>query len=160
MQQKDNLTFELMTAETVHGVAELAKTCFTTPWSESIYRRELENPQAITFVCIYNHSVIGFINCGYVLDELTLNTLAVSADFRRQGIAHKLWELAVDMIQGVCSVCYLEVRESNLAARSLYESLGFSQNGYRPRYYQQPEEAAVLMSCELTNIQETAEESQ
>ena len=49
----------------------------------------------------------------------------------------------------MCTVCYLEVRESNTAARTLYESLGFVQTGYRPRYYSQPEEAAVLMTAQL-----------
>lgn len=153
MLPRDNLIFELMTAETVHGVAELAKECFTTPWSENIYRRELDNPQAITFVCRAENRVIGFINCQYVLDELTLNTLAVSEEYRRKGIARTLWKLAAEMVEGVCSICYLEVRESNLAARTLYESLGFSQNGYRRRYYQEPEEAAVLMTCSLTDTE-------
>ena len=84
-----------------------------------------------------------------MLDELTLNTLCVDAAYRRQGIARRLWNAVTEMIQGVCTVCYLEVRESNDAARTLYESLGFVQNGYRPRYYSEPEEAAVLMEKQL-----------
>ena len=89
------------------------------------------------------------IHCNYVLDELTLNTLAVDAAYRRQGIARRLWNAVAELTAGMCRVCYLEVRESNLPARTLYESLGFVQNGYRPRYYQQPEEAAVLMEKKL-----------
>lgn len=149
MKQKADLKFELMTAETVHGVSELAKSCFSTPWSEAIYQRELDNPHGFTYVCIDHSDVVGFINCGFVLDELTLNTLAVAAEYRRIGIARQLWNYAKEMINGICTICYLEVRESNLPAQALYHSLGFVQNGYRPRYYQEPEEAAVLMACNL-----------
>ena len=45
------LPIELMSEENVAAAAALAAACFTTPWSESIYRRELENPQSVGFVC-------------------------------------------------------------------------------------------------------------
>ena len=149
MTQRAEFPVEMFSQENIHGAAELAKRCFTTPWSEDIYRRELENPQSVGFVCVDGETVIGMIHCNFVLDELTLNTLCVDTDYRRQGIAKRLWNAVADMMQGVCTVCYLEVRESNEAARTLYESLGFVQNGYRPRYYSQPEEAAVLMEKQL-----------
>ncbi len=149
MMQRAEWTIELFSERTISGVAALAAECFTTPWSEAIYRRELENPQSVGFACIGNGTVIGFIHCNFVLDELTLNTLCVSENYRRQGIARQLWDAVRSMMQGVCTVCYLEVRESNVAARTLYASLGFVQNGYRARYYSQPEEAAVLMEASL-----------
>lgn len=149
MPPRDDLTISPLTDETVHGVAELAKRCFSTPWSEDIYRREVQNPMGFTLVCLHDTEVVGFINCGFVLDELTLNTLAVDETYRRRGIARNLWDAAREQIRDVCTICYLEVRESNLPARTLYESLGFAQNGYRPHYYQSPDEAAVLMSMPL-----------
>ncbi|MCR5306504.1 MAG: ribosomal protein S18-alanine N-acetyltransferase [Oscillospiraceae bacterium] len=149
MTQRDELAVSLLSAENVAGAAALCRECFTTPWPESVYRRELENPQSVGFVCTDGETVVGFIHCDFVLDELTLNTLAVRADYRRCGIAKRLFAAAAEMVSGVCTVCYLEVRESNLAARRLYESLGFRQNGFRPRYYHDPEEAAVLMEKPL-----------
>ena len=149
MTQRADFPVELFSAENIHGVAELAKCCFSTPWSEDIYRRELENPQSVGFVCTDGGRVVGMIHCNFVLDELTLNTLCVDPEYRRLGIAKRLWNAVREMMQGVCTVCYLEVRESNLPARTLYSSLGFVQNGYRPRYYSKPEEAAVLMEAKL-----------
>ena len=149
MTQRADLPVELFSAENIHGVAELAKCCFSTPWSEDIYRRELENPQSVGFVCTDGGRVVGMIHCNFVLDELTLNTLCIAPESRRLGLAKRLWNAVRGMMQGVCTVCYLEVRESNLPARTLYSSLGFVQNGYRPRYYSKPEEAAVLMEAKL-----------
>ena len=149
MTQRADLPVELFSAENIHGVAELAKCCFSTPWSEDIYRRELENPQSVGFVCTDGGRVVGMIHCNFVLDELTLNTLCIAPEYRRLGLAKRLWNAVREMMQGVCTVCYLEVRESNLPARTLYSSLGFVQNGYRPRYYSKPEEAAVLMEAKL-----------
>lgn len=149
MTQKAEWQIELFSSDNIHAVAELAKACFTTPWSEAIYRRELENPQSVGFVAMAGETAAGFIHCNYVLDELTLNTLCVAPEFRRRGLAKLLWQAVTEMMQGICTVCYLEVRESNTPARTLYAALGFEQNGYRPRYYSLPEEAAVLMCKKL-----------
>ena len=149
MTQRDDLRYELFSAENLHAVSSLTKCCFLSPWSESSYQRELENPLSVGFVCMAGDNAVGMIHCNFVADELTLNTLCVDEAYRRRGIARKLWGMVTEMMQGVCTVCYLEVRESNLPARTLYESLGFVQNGYRPRYYSDPDEAAVLMCCKL-----------
>ena len=45
---------------------------------------------------------------------------------------------------------FLEVRESNHAARSLYEKWAFSESGRRPRYYTQPEEDAIVYRLALS----------
>jgi ribosomal-protein-alanine N-acetyltransferase len=39
---------------------------------------------------------------------------------------------------------FLEVRESNLAARRLYEKATFVEKGRRQLYYQEPEEDAIV----------------
>jgi [ribosomal protein S18]-alanine N-acetyltransferase len=48
----------------------------------------------------------------------------------------------------------LEVRESNLGARRLYEKLGFSQQGRRSNYYHEPEEDALLLCFSMTNLRQ------
>lgn len=148
-QKADSWEIAVFSEENIAGAAALAAKCFTTPWSETIYRRELENPRSIGFVCTDGGKVIGFIHCNYVVDELTLNTLAVDEEYRRRGIAKRLWEEVRAMTEGFCTICFLEVRESNLPARKLYESLGFVICGYRAQYYHLPDEPALLMSIEF-----------
>lgn len=149
MKQKAEYTISLMTAETVHAVAEIADTCFSTPWSEGAYQRELTNPQAITLVAICDEGVIGFVNSGFIVDELTVNALAVLPSYRRMGIAAALMQALFAWMEGVCTVCLLEVRESNTPAQQLYSSLGFVKNGYRSQYYEDPAEGAILMMKQL-----------
>jgi ribosomal protein S18 acetylase RimI-like enzyme len=53
-----------------------------------------------------------------------------------------LWEA---FFGGCCGTVFLEVRESNKAARNLYLSLGFQELGRRPEYYETPLEPAIVM---------------
>ena len=48
------------------------------------------------------------------------------------------------------STFHLEVRKSNQPAIGLYEKLGFTRDGLRKNYYENPIEDAVLMSKRLT----------
>jgi ribosomal-protein-alanine N-acetyltransferase len=74
--------------------------------------------------------------------ETELLNLAVAPQFRRQGVARKLVESLLAESPGVV---YLEVRESNRAARKFYNHMGFQEVSSRPGYYQAPPEAAIVM---------------
>jgi ribosomal-protein-alanine N-acetyltransferase len=87
--------------------------------------------------------VAGFLVSRTVAEgETELLNLAVAPEFRRQGMARKLVESLLAESPGVV---YLEVRESNLAARKFYNRLGFQEVSLRPGYYQAPPEAAIVM---------------
>jgi ribosomal-protein-alanine acetyltransferase len=77
-----------------------------------------------------------------VASEREILNLAVAPGSRRQGIARELWN---SFLQGFSGSIYLEVRETNHAARSLYNSIGFQEISRRPRYYSSPPEAAIVM---------------
>jgi ribosomal-protein-alanine N-acetyltransferase len=69
--------------------------------------------------------------------------LAVAPSNRRKGIAKALVSAS---LEHVCGNVFLEVRESNLAARQLYESIGFKEVNRRPQYYSDSQEAAIVMN--------------
>lgn len=73
--------------------------------------------------------------------EREILNVAVAPAYRRLGIATILLEYAC----GGDATHYLEVRESNEAARRLYRKLGFVEIGRRPNYYDFPIETAIVM---------------
>ncbi len=63
---------------------------------------------------------------------------------RRKGLGKRLLQALLDAARETKSSVFLEVRESNAAARALYENAGFEQTGRRPSYYTSPLEDAIL----------------
>ncbi|MGH9674752.1 MAG: GNAT family N-acetyltransferase, partial [Bryobacteraceae bacterium] len=88
-------------------------------------------------------AIAGFIvSRGTVEGEREILSVAVSPRWRRRGIARML---VGDELAKSPADLFLEVRESNEAARRLYGELGFREIGRRPGYYDNPSEAAIVM---------------
>jgi len=73
--------------------------------------------------------------------EREILNLAVSPAFRRMGVATLLLQRERERGGDV----FLEVRESNAAARNLYQKFGFKKISRRNAYYQNPEESGIVM---------------
>lgn len=94
--------------------------------------------------------IAGFILARYAGGEMELLNLAVTEASRRTGAGRALVAAALE--EGVArgaSRAFLEVRESNAGAQAFYAALGFAAAGRRPRYYQHPEEDALILALPL-----------
>jgi [ribosomal protein S18]-alanine N-acetyltransferase len=87
----------------------------------------------------------GFLIARGLGGEWEIENIAVAGAARRNGLGTRLLGEFLDLIrgQGAESV-FLEVRESNRAARGLYEKWAFLESGRRKSYYHDPEEDAIL----------------
>ncbi len=75
-----------------------------------------------------------------------LELLLVHPDLRRGGLGRELTRYWLQWAEEAgAQEAVLEVRASNLHAQQLYRTLGFLEEGWRARYYQQPSEDALLM---------------
>ncbi len=94
--------------------------------------------------------VLGFVITRCAPDDWEIENVVVAREARRLGVGTKLIRelLRRAHAAGATSVL-LEVRESNLAARKLYEKLGFSEEGRRSSYYQEPREDALLLRLSI-----------
>lgn len=91
-------------------------------------------------------SVCGLVAFRMMADEAEILNLAVDSRVRRRGMGSRLIEDAMAMLKaaGIKKI-FLEVRESNEAARSFYARMGFTEAGRRRDYYRGPAEDAFVL---------------
>lgn len=143
------IEFAEMQPRHVPQVAALEKICFADPWSEKSVASELENPLSYWLVAMDGEKLVGYVGSQTVLGETDMMNVAVSPDYRRQGIAEGLILALIAALKARESHCLtLEVRDSNASARTLYEKLGFSEIGRRKNYYRNPKEDALILRKE------------
>lgn len=139
-----------MQARDIPAVAELEKQIFSDPWSENSIRSSFDNRISCWLVAEVDGIVVGYIGSEAVLDSADMMNVAVAPDYRRQGIAEALVNGLSDALRAKdIRFLMLEVRVSNAPAIALYEKLGFTVAGRRPRYYSNPREDAYVMRKEL-----------
>ncbi len=81
-----------------------------------------------------------------ILEEAHIIMLAIHPQFQRQGLGQALlWALLKSACDRQLERSTLEVRDSNLAAVSLYKKFGFKEAGRRKRYYEDTGEDALVM---------------
>ena len=143
------IEYRTMVANDVSQVAQLEIESFSYPWSEKSISGELTNPLSLWIVAVAEDRVVGYIGSQSVLGEADMMNVAVSEEFRNQGIGRTLIETLVSMLREKQVYCItLEVRASNAPAIHLYESIGFTQVGRRPNYYSAPKEDALILKKE------------
>ncbi len=141
-----------MTKDDIDQVMEIEHSSFPYPWSRASFEKELrDNGYACYLVAGTgkNGQVIGYAGSWVLFGEAHITTLAVHPDYRRAGtgsaLLTSLMEAAYKL--GACQV-FLEVRDSNGAARTLYEKYGFKIKGIRKKYYL--DEDALIMTRDFS----------
>lgn len=130
------------------AVMEITRRSLPLPWSEAIWREELDSRFGLYLVLEEDGNVSGYIGLKLVSDEAHVMTIAVRPERRRRGLARALVQAALaDPASAGARRVYLEVRPSNAGARALYGSLGFVETGLRYAYY--GDEDALLMTLDL-----------
>lgn len=133
MRNRASEIFEVLTA--VYG---------TSPWNLDQIIADLEQENTDYFFEYINGELAGFLSIQNLVGELEITNIAVQKSYQRQGIARRLMEQLDERLETV----FLEVRESNLPAQTLYQKYGFEIVGRRKQYYHSPIEDAILMRRE------------
>lgn len=152
----------LMDESDLSQVYEIELKSYDYPWSMTGFENSLD--QGLNYVfCDDEDNILGYCCILPVLDEANILNICVSPKFQRRGVAKQAFTKVLNTLQqSNYNIVFLEVRESNLAAQNLYQSLGFSQDGVRKGYYRSQawdevlqelvdeKEDAILMSYSFT----------
>lgn len=143
------MELRFLRAEDIPAAAQLEVQCFSDPMPEDmIARLAFSDGYAALAAVGDGQHLLGWAALQLVLDEASLLTIASSPDCRRCGVGEALLREAMSLARARgAAFLTLEVRESNVPARALYEKLGFQCVGERKNYYEKPVENAILMTA-------------
>ena len=146
LRRDPSVTVREMEHPDLREVMQVDEMSLPRPWSAAVWREELQSPYGLYLVLEEAGRISAQIGTKLIVDELHVMTISVRPECRRRGYACALVQAAIFRHPAAKKV-YLEVRPGNIAARKLYESLGFEATGVRPRYY--GDEDALLMTLDL-----------
>lgn len=142
------MAMEICAARQEHdaAIAALHGACFADIWPEDMISRRRD----CFLVAEEAGTLAGYVMLTAVLDEGSIDSIAVAEAFRRRGVGDALTAAAIrrGRERGL-SFITLEVRAGNEAALALYEKHGFTEAGRRKNYYEKPREDAILMTLVL-----------
>ena len=126
------------------AVAAIERDTFPDPWPEESFRSLLSHHACV--VVVDDREIVGYVFGVGVEDVGEILNVAVAPAHRRQGIGRALVQHALrELVRSGVRQVFLEVRESNAAAQSLYRALAFELVGRRRRYYRRPLEDALVL---------------
>ncbi|OUS41211.1 ribosomal-protein-alanine N-acetyltransferase [Oleispira antarctica] len=150
------MPIRLMQEEDLAAVMINENAAYDFPWSSSIMASNQKRHYCVVFEAAADSEnageVLGHAILSTVVDEASVLNIAVSPKAQRQRVGYQLMD---DILQYAgsrnCIEVFLEVRESNRPAFTMYHQFGFNEVGVRNNYYpsHQGRENAILLACYL-----------
>ena len=119
------------------------------PWSEGALSGHLAAGHTLSLLLFCDGVPAGYLLAGFSPPEGELYRIGVLPAYRRNGYGRRLLSAFFEEAdRRGADTLYLEVRESNTAARALYGATGFVGYCRRDNYYRDPCEAALLLRAD------------
>ena len=149
-EKKFGIVVREMNYEDAAAVAEMEHQIFGDAWSERAVLETVKNKQTICLTAEKAGRRIGYLLAYAAADEADIARIAVLKEARKQGVGSELIKKLkqTGKERGIQKLL-LDVRRSNSTAKLFYVKHGFTEDGVRPGFYEDPEEDAVLMSLIL-----------
>lgn len=145
-----------MTMEDIDEVMMIESENFTDSWSYEIFKQIVNNSHNThPFVLKNQKCILGCLILYIVLDECEIHNLSIGKKYQRQGYGELLINFTFKYChQNGIKRIFLEVREFNMPAISLYEKMGFRKSHVIEAYYKKPTENGILMSYDMEKYNE------
>ena len=130
-------------------IVAMAQECETAAqWTSEQYEKFItagNAEQKLFLVLETNNRVNGFAVGHAAAGEWEIENIVIDPRVQCTGLGSHLLREFLSIARQSGRAVFLEVRESNLSARKLYQKLDFREIGRRKSYYQQPQEDAILL---------------
>ncbi|OGD15731.1 MAG: ribosomal-protein-alanine N-acetyltransferase [Candidatus Aminicenantes bacterium RBG_16_66_30] len=150
---QDRYFIRRMREDDLPAVRAIEGLSFSNPWSDNTFRGEIQNmPVSSPLVVVRRpgEEVVGYIIYWQIRDDVQVNNIAVHPECRGLGLGEAMMRFAIAKVRAAgAEFMTLEVRQSNVAAVTLYKKLGFEVLGTRKNYYTKPDEDACVLGLVL-----------
>lgn len=148
--KQSTLLYAPLEEQHLDRILPIEAEAYPEAWTVGMFRDEMRTPRSYFRVLFMGESLIGYCGFWLVLDEAHITSVTVAQAFRGRGYGREQILHLLDTARERGAVlATLEVRESNLPAKTLYESIGFRRVGLRKGYYSKTNEDALVMLKDL-----------
>lgn len=142
------MTLRVATAADIPALRALERVTPTAAhWTQADYDH-IFDPASATRLCLViedGGKLLAFLVGLKAGAEWEIENIVVAAIARRRRLGTRLLKELLECAKaGQAESVFLEVRESNSAARRFYETCGFTTSGRRTGYYSKPAEDAIV----------------
>ena len=131
------------------ALCHMEAACFTDAWSREAIAAHLSAGTSVSLIAECGGEAVGYLFGFCLPPEGELYRIATLPAVRRSGFGRVILQGFLDILEKKeANVCFLEVREGNVAACALYRAFGFLEVGRRRGYYKNPKEDALVMRRE------------
>jgi ribosomal-protein-alanine N-acetyltransferase len=150
--EQSALVYEALREELLGHILAIETEAYPEPWTAGMFRDEMRSNRSYFRVAYTKDRLIGYSGFWLVGDEAHITSVTVDKEYRGKGYGREqlMHLLEIAAARGA-RIATLEVRESNKAARSLYDSIGFRSVGLRRGYYSKTNEDAIVMLKDLVS---------
>ncbi len=144
---RETLKVQVLGPEDMYELIRLERQCFSSPWGEKEYIGAFASPHFLACGFSSGNTLLAFVSAQVLPGEMEIWNVGTDPQYRRQGLGKQVlsFALAEGKRRGATQ-SFLEVRENNTTALSLYTKLGFKISGRRLGYYADTKENAICMS--------------
>lgn len=141
-------------ADVAGMIAIEKKALSASHWSTEQYAKIWANDSHRFCLIVEDQSHLrGFVVARFVDNECELENIVVARSDQRRGFGSALMtEFLNEARSRKAEAIFLEVRESNTAARRLYAKCGFVESGRRKSYYSDPVEDGILYCLQIVQF--------
>ena len=144
----ENILIRPATERDIEAIYDIEIKSFNKPFTLENLRHEFRIAFSIFIAAEIENRVEAYAIVWKVHDEIHLNKIAVSGEYRNRGIGRALVEYIINNVNpGYAKIMLIEVKERDTDARTFYKKLNFTETGSRSDYY--IDDNAVLMERKI-----------